>query len=219
MLLPNIDYDNVKLLAYGGNMLNLINYTIYVPPGCTLEEVDNGFRITNDGTQEWGYVDIEIDAPKELCGRQFYLTYFTRDKVGKFRNEASYSGVDASYIVNGSRIYKKALTMEDNLIEAPQYQEGMKLRLTIKAYVNLSDNNPVGLTYYDFMIGATTFTEYEPYKEPIEYPSGADIAPIYPTTTITTDTLGASVECEYNRDLNKAFAEVIAAIVSLGANI
>lgn len=64
-----------------------------------------------------------------------------------------------------------------------------------------------------------TATEYEHYKEPIEYSAGEAIKPIYPTTTITTDTVGALVEVEYNRDINKAFAELYQAIISLGGNV
>ena len=42
---------------------------------------------------------------------------------------------------------------------------------------------------------------------------------IYPTTTITTDTTGIVVDMEYNRDINKAFAELQQAIISLGGNL
>ena len=45
------------------------------------------------------------------------------------------------------------------------------------------------------------------------------IKSVYPITTITTDTEGAIVKCEYNRDINKAFAEVYSAFVSLGGNV
>lgn len=36
---------------------------------------------------------------------------------------------------------------------------------------------------------------------------------------LTTDTARAKIECEYNRDINKAFAELQQAIISLGGNI
>lgn len=70
----------------------------------------------------------------------------------------------------------------------------------------------------------TTATAYEPYKEPIEYPVSADgtvegVTPIYPTTTLMTDTAGAVIDCTYNRDINKAFAELQQAIISLGGNV
>ena len=69
----------------------------------------------------------------------------------------------------------------------------------------------------------TTATEYEPYKTPTEYTPAADgtvsgVKSLYPTTTLMTDTEGAIIEAEYNRDINKAFAEMRQAILSMGGN-
>ena len=69
----------------------------------------------------------------------------------------------------------------------------------------------------------TTATEYEPYKMPTEYTPAADgtvsgVKSLYPTTTLMTDTNGAIIEAEYNRDINKAFAELQQAILSMGGN-
>ena len=55
----------------------------------------------------------------------------------------------------------------------------------------------------------TTATEYEPYSAPIEYTPNADgtvngVTSLYPSTTLTTDTNGVLIDCEYNRDINKA---------------
>lgn len=65
-------------------------------------------------------------------------------------------------------------------------------------------------------IGATA-TEYEPYITPTEYIPTADgtvngITSLYPNTTLTTDTEGVIINCKYNRDINKAFAALEAAI-------
>lgn len=70
----------------------------------------------------------------------------------------------------------------------------------------------------------TTATEYEPYIAPVEYPVNDDgtvegVTSIYPTTTLLTDTAGAVIDVEYNRDINKAFAELYNAIISLGGNV
>lgn len=69
-----------------------------------------------------------------------------------------------------------------------------------------------------------TATEFEIYKTPVNYSIDAtgtvkDVTSIYPTTTLLTDTSGAVIEVNYNRDLNKAFEELIQAIISLGGNI
>ena len=70
-------------------------------------------------------------------------------------------------------------------------------------------------------------TEYEPYIEPVIYTPGADgtvegVSAIYPNTTLIAST-GAVIDCEYNRDINKAFAELeqklTNAVISLGGNV
>lgn len=70
----------------------------------------------------------------------------------------------------------------------------------------------------------TTATEYEPYITPTEYTPTADgvvngVTSLYPNTTFMTDTDGVLIDCEYNRDINKAFAELQQAIISLGGNV
>ena len=64
-------------------------------------------------------------------------------------------------------------------------------------------------------IGATA-TEYEPYKAPEIVPVGADGTAIVTgkeeSITLYTDTAGVTIEAEYNRDINKAFAELLAKI-------
>lgn len=71
-----------------------------------------------------------------------------------------------------------------------------------------------------------TATEYEPYISPLTYTPNADgtvpgITSIYPSMTIYTEPIssGAIVECQYNRDINKAFDELKQAIISLGGNV
>ena len=71
-------------------------------------------------------------------------------------------------------------------------------------------------------IGATA-TEYEPYITPTEYIPTADgtvngVTSLYPNTTLTTDTEGVIINCKYNRDINKAFAALEAALAALTAN-
>lgn len=69
----------------------------------------------------------------------------------------------------------------------------------------------------------STATPYEPYQGQT-YTSTATgevvgVKSLYPTTTLITDTEGVIIEAEYNRDINKAFAEMQQAILSLGGNV
>lgn len=72
-------------------------------------------------------------------------------------------------------------------------------------------------------LGATA-TEYELYKTPTEFTPAADgtvtgVKSLYPTTTLITNTSGVIIDAEYNRDINKAFAEMQQAILSMGGNV
>ena len=68
-------------------------------------------------------------------------------------------------------------------------------------------------------------TEYEPYsKDSAEYTPNEDgtvegVTSISPNMTLVPTTGVMIAECEYNRDINKAFAELQQAIISLGGNI
>lgn len=66
----------------------------------------------------------------------------------------------------------------------------------------------------------TTATEYEQYIAPITADGTIEaITSIYPTTTFTSDTPGVLFDVEYNRDINKAFAELQQALISMGGNV
>ena len=69
----------------------------------------------------------------------------------------------------------------------------------------------------------TVATEFESYREPVTYTPNSDgemnIASVYPSMTFIPETEGVTLSVEYNRDINKAFAELQAAIISMGGNV
>lgn len=87
-------------------------------------------------------------------------------------------------------------------------------------YINIPNGKTLSnlLIKPQLEIGATA-TEYEPYITPTEYIPTADgtvngVTSLYPNTTLTTDTEGVIINCNYNRDINKAFAALEAAIAT-----
>jgi hypothetical protein len=89
-------------------------------------------------------------------------------------------------------------------------------------YGSTTDNAVIRISNIQVEIGAAT--EYERYIEPVEYPVNADgtvigVNSIYPNTTLLTDTNGAIISAEYNKDINKVFQELYNAIISLGGNV
>ena len=76
----------------------------------------------------------------------------------------------------------------------------------------------VTLSNIQLELGSTA-TDYEPYKECAEYTPNADgtvngVTSLYPNTTLMSDKDGVLIDCEYNRDINKAFAALEAAIAT-----
>jgi hypothetical protein len=67
-------------------------------------------------------------------------------------------------------------------------------------------------------------TDFEAYKEITEIIPSSDgtvsgVTSVYPNMTILTDTEGAIVECEYNRDTNKVIEKLTNAIIALGGAV
>lgn len=130
---------------------------------------------------------------------------------------------------NGYRSELCAFSVNNEVIEKfTNYNYNQKITftvgepfyLTIK-YMLSASSYPCSASASDFMLvaGDVSGAEYEPYREPIEYAYGEDIKSIYPSTTLMTDTEGAVISVEYNKDINKAFAELQKAIISLGGNV
>ena len=107
------------------------------------------------------------------------------------------------------------------------------MTLTEGKYIRLVLQNNAGQTVYEDGEVAVNFsnvqveagygdTGYVPYVEPVEYFVGEDgkvDGIISSEMTLMSDTEGAVLECEYNRDINKAFEEMCNAIISLGGNV
>lgn len=67
-------------------------------------------------------------------------------------------------------------------------------------------------------------TKYEPFIEPTTYTPNENgivegVTSLSPNMTLTIDTSGVIIDAEYNRDINKAFAELQNAIINLGGTL
>lgn len=94
----------------------------------------------------------------------------------------------------------------------------------VQVHIRIRPNSRISdLCFFQVEPGSDV-TEYEEYKEPERLAVGADgsvenAASLYPTTVLTSDTDGVVIDCEYNRDINKAFEELQQAIIGLGGNV
>lgn len=94
---------------------------------------------------------------------------------------------------------------------------------TVSIVINIAKDTTVeNLVFKPQLELGLTATTYEPYQGQTYTPAAdgtvSGVKSLYPTTTLMTDTEGAIIEAEYNRDINKAFAEMQQAILSMGGN-
>ena len=111
-------------------------------------------------------------------------------------------------IASGSGTYKKNKTINNGKV--------------LKQIVFLNWTAMTGRVYEVQVELGSNATAYEPYVEPIEYPSDQEplkIPSLYPTTVLYEAGGYGLVTAEYNRDINKVIANLENAILSLGGNV
>ncbi len=96
--------------------------------------------------------------------------------------------------------------------------KGTRLR-TITVYIRGKCTN---FTFKPQLEIGSTATSYEQYIQPTTYTPLADgtvegVESLYPTTTLLTDTDGVVIDCEYNKDINKAYAQLLEKVSALAA--
>lgn len=141
-------------------------------------------------------------------------------------------GGDADVVVN-ARYYEADDTTSTSWYDSPS-QKGYSVQYPeYSNYVYIGIYIPSGKSLYSKAVyptvcvaspDATSEPTYEPYIAPTEYIPTADgtvdgVMSIAPNTTLTTDNDDVIIDVEYNRDINKAFAELQEAIISLGGNV
>ena len=189
---PFINVNEAKLLKQGGNLFDMNLF--YKKVGA----------INPDGslTVSASYVYQNI---VEITGMLPKGTYTVSNISGKTLYIQSKSGDYSVYCVVG-----KSFTFEYDGISYLRF-------LTDSQAANES------FTYKIMLNPGTTALPYELYITPTEYAINADgtvegVTSLYPTTTLYADTAGVLINAEYNRDINKAFAELMEKIEKIGGS-
>lgn len=130
---------------------------------------------------------------------------------GLFSSKSSYNFIRRSYYTKWYiRMTVNAGTVLDNVTIRLQIEEGTSATSWLP-FVDL---------------GSVTVTQYgEDASTPIATAAVEADGSVngfvsqYPTTVLSADKAGAIIECEYNKDLNKAYDALVQAIISLGGNV
>ena len=205
------DISTVKVKKCGKNLFNIVNVVDRVnyengrEVGVKKIENDTALQVTTSSTSS-GSLDQRSSTLKDLA---------PEIRAGKtYTLSANTTGRDAKIYLTLSKAMwsfgtSRTLTDDDLNSTVVWYASGSGTTAVV-SNIQIEDN--------------TGATQFEPYIEPVEYPVNADgtvegVTPIYPATTLVTDTEGAVIDCTYNRDINKAFEELYNAIISTGGNV
>lgn len=204
------DFSGVTLKRYGKNLLP------YPYKNTNIDYTFNGinYKVKSDGTVVLnGTANAQsyfiLAEPVVLNKGVYYLSGCPSGGQGSTYN---------IYFQYDNYSYYKA-----------DYGSGVKIDINEKkncaVAINIGKNTTVSnLIFKPMLEVGSKLTDFEERRTAVAYTPAADgtvsgVKSLCPTTTLMTDTEGVIIESEYNRDINKAFAELQAAIISLGGNV
>ena len=224
----NAVFDNVTVhpMLERGTVATV--YTPYVADVTAVDVKTTGKNLFNVSAVGSSYYDASINGLKKSSnGRILYtsapLKQCAEVKSGEtYIMTATHSHPDAGgkfvWLKGSGRAWHwgKAVTLTQDDLDN-----------SISFYKSSSDESPVAneeVTITEIQIeSGSTATAYEPYIEPVIYTPNADgtvdgVLSIYPEMNICTDTDGVIIDCNYYKDIDKAFNELTTNIALSGGN-
>lgn len=212
------DLSAVKVNKFGKNILNLTSLVGATTANGGTLTCGEDCGITGSGIPT-GVVRWQIIS-KNVPNSRLPKGKYTLSAHGNFTNMACYFYI---YDSNGKSlgnfsVSNSVTNKKFDLGEFPDYDYYV---IEIK---RANDDVEMSGTMYLQLEPGEIATKYEPFIATVEYPVNADGTiegkiQISHDITLITDTEGTIIHCKYNRDINKAFAELQQAIISLGGNI
>ena len=200
------DLTAVKVTRRGKNLFSGLTKGIGI-------HSTNGSEITNSNYAASDYIPVDFNANTNyyISGLPTTITNFV-----------------AAYNANKEFLGRTGGSVNSNykMASAASFQSGTPqgtgdisyLRVCCyKTSANTGTINDIDGCNIQLEVGSSA-TEYEPYNSATFTPTAdgtvEGVTSLYPNTTLTTDTDGVIIDCEYNRDINKAFAALEAAIAT-----
>ena len=224
------DFSSKTVSVYGKNFAKLKTGTSY---GLTLEWLENEGCYLVNGTCTLAGNNSLFTNVSTICGingkaftlKTKQISGSVKNADGKTKYAIFYTSTSADAATSGS-----ANLIGANLNEAvvTKTATAVKDRLyNCRLYIS------EGVEFDNFKFTAqleigTTATDYETYKEPVTYKStkGGSVSGVTLGTgayNLCTNDSAVDINCEYNRDINKAFAELeeklTNAILASGGNV
>ena len=173
--------------------------------GITAEKTEDGtFHVygTSDGTGDF-WMDMNINLPR---GR------YTGSGCPK-------GGSSTTWFIE----YHNQNTGKGKIDYGDGVEFDTSATQTIVVHLVVRNGQTVDLVFKPMIELGTGDKVYEPFKAPAFYIPDSNgetsVKSIFPVTTLLSNTDGVIIDCTYNRDINKAFAELYNAIISTGGNV
>lgn len=225
---PNLNYDYLDMTVEVYESASQVNVKVY---GKNLFDAQAAVANTQTSVAS----NVNYDAENDVIYTNFingtvYLNVYSKDATvypaGTYTITVVPISETASMFIYP---YKEGTTTEvcdkiviDN-INAPASKEITVDEPFYIAVGGYTGGYNYGKFYYKLQIEQGKKTEYERYKEPESYTvdvkNGLSLPSQYPSMTFIPETEDVTLSVEYNRDINKAFAELQAAIISMGGNV
>lgn len=206
------NFSSVTLKKYGKNLLD-ISKAITEPYNSSMcSFVDNGngtYTLTKKGQHGYRTVDfpLSIKASTTIAISVNLLETFSQNAALIRFNFADGTNEATQFSYKGMpRLFTPKKDVVSAFLYVSQGQEAESRVVMEKAQIEIG-----------------TATEYEPYKEPetvsVNQDGTASIIGKGEGITLMTDTESVTITAEYNKDLNKAFAEIYQKLSALGVAV
>ena len=207
---PYIDPSTVTAIRCDKNLIPLATFT--VTPSSTTATVEDGVLTLN------GYLAAHRIYAVGLVGKTLTISCSSTrsgEKGGGFSVE--FRDTENNKV---SGIYKQnelspcfSFTVPENTYQLVVffYASGSSSETGTAKYKNVQLELGDGATKYEH----PAYSEYIPASDG----TVSGLTSVFPNMTILTDTEGAIVECEYNRDTNKVIEKLTNAIIALGGTV
>lgn len=188
---------SVEVKVYGKNLCDFKAFKPY--SGGTITLLENGLVYT-------GKYYIRLDGSFMKPSNRYYFSW---------KYETSDNIVPVCRIQYADDTYSSAIQSETGITITKEVKN-------LLLYPEITNTvHTTTLTDIQIETGMAV-SEYEPYIEPTTHTVVADgsaFESVYPSMTFVPETDGVELSVEYNRDINKAFAQLQAALISMGGNI
>lgn len=205
------DLRAVKVSRCGKNFFDTIN-AVKLNGGSDFSVINNTITVSQNSLLT--YVSANVLIPQSLIGKTITISAKT-NASGANKAELRMQWITDSGLAIGDMILGLTDSAGNIVVTGtvpPQPDEAHN-NLCLMFYSNSSGTletvKTYTATYSDIQVElGSTATNYEPYITLNEYTPTADgtvegVTSLYPNTTLTTDTDGVIIDCEYNRDINK----------------